>query len=453
MSALYVYMSAFFIKFFGMETFVFRIPAVIFSAITIIFSSLIVKRAYGKNWALVNAFVFCLLPYFTMQSRFGLDCNIMLGAACFCIYMTMLAIEKNKTWFYLLTGCFWGIAFYTYVLSYIVFSVFLLMIIVHQMIKKNFKILYIIPPMAVIAFPLVVMVWITVFDMETVHIGCFTIYKIAKSRAGEFSLHNIPMNFIHMIQMIFTYDEYPCTAFPEFYTLYKISIPICIIGLIYVICKGIRKKNTESTVGLFMLFFLLAEILPGCFREKTCIYNMNAVYVSLLYLLISGLVCIYRGCASIGKNKIKHLGKFVTGGILVCYLVNFYHFTQFYFNVYPNSVYSFYLFTDRLDSVVGSFDKYIQPDSQYPIYIDAYYLYYLIEKRTDPYTVPIDYNGMDRYGSIHFISEFSAMPEQIDQNSIYVVFWWHQDYLDLLRGYDFTEEQRGNFVCFFPENM
>ncbi|MCM1468765.1 MAG: glycosyltransferase family 39 protein, partial [Alistipes sp.] len=123
MSALYVYMCAFLIKFFGMETFVFRIPAVIFSAVTIIFSSLIVKRAYGKNWALVNAFLFCLLPYFTMQSRFGLDCNIMLGAACVCIYMTMLAIEKNKTWFYLLTGCFWGIAFYTYVLSYIIFSV------------------------------------------------------------------------------------------------------------------------------------------------------------------------------------------------------------------------------------------------------------------------------------------------------------------------------------------
>ncbi len=166
----------------------------------------------------------------------------------------------------------------------------------------------------------------------------------------------------------------------------------------------------------------------------------------------SGLVCIYRGCGYVCKNKIKHLGKVVTEAILVCYIVCFYHFAQFYFNVYPKSVYSFYLFTDRLDAGVGSYDKLIQPDSKYPVYIDAYYLYYLIEKRTNPYTVPITYNGMDRYGSINFISEYSAMPEQIDLNSSYVVFWWHQDYIDMLRDYEFEEEQRGNFLCFFPKN-
>lgn len=136
-SAAYVYLCSLCIKLFGMGTIVFRIPAVLFSFITILFSSLIVRKCFNHKWALVNAFLFCLLPYFTMQSRFGLDCNLMLGAATFCIYMTLFTIEKNRTWMYPILGLCWGLSLYTYVLSYLVFPIFLTLTLTYYLLTKK----------------------------------------------------------------------------------------------------------------------------------------------------------------------------------------------------------------------------------------------------------------------------------------------------------------------------
>ena len=55
-SALYVYLTAFLIKIFGLNLFVVRLPSIIFSVLAIIFSYLTVKKLKNTNTALLFLF-------------------------------------------------------------------------------------------------------------------------------------------------------------------------------------------------------------------------------------------------------------------------------------------------------------------------------------------------------------------------------------------------------------
>lgn len=334
MSAMYVYLCAFCIKFLGTRTLAFRIPAIIFSAVTMIFSSLIVKKMWGKNWAFINAILFCFLPYFTCQSRFGLDCNIMLGAGTFCVYMTIIALEKNNKWFYCVSGLCWGIALYTYVLSYIVFSLFLFLILLVQIKRKNYKPMLMIPPMVIISIPLIAMVIINVFKIETITTKFFTIYRLTLDRVDEFGGSSLFQLFFANLKRIFTYDGFPGSAFPEYYTLYPLSIPICAIGyfssLYYLFIK--KYDETKKNIVYIMHFYTLAMMVLMFARENT-IYNLNAIFLPLLFWIINGIYAIME---LVTKVVFKEKFKFIPIGIIMAgYLYYFAGFANFYFNVFP----------------------------------------------------------------------------------------------------------------------
>lgn len=461
-SAAYTYLCAFFIKILGMKTIAFRMPAVIFSFITMIFSSLIVKKCYGKQWAFLNAVLFCILPYFTMQSRFGLDCNLMLGAAAFCIWMTIEMLEKNKTWMYILTGIFWGLGLYTYVLSYLVFPVFLLLIFIwlaisrirgvkHENIAEiTFgKICMIVLPMVIVSLPLIVMVIINTFDLNMIRTKYFTIYKLENSRAGELSVFNIKKNIIKVLCMIFTYDSAPFDAFPNFYTMYPISIPICIVGFLY----GIYRINSDRKRKIFgrdtiviqiMIFYFLAQILTGSAQNASSIYRMNGVFVSMLFLLVSGFYAIYQFVIKIWKKVSLSCMTIII--ILSIFIWYFFRFSNFYFNTYPNTIYSYYLFSARLDKVVGAFDIPIQT---YKTYFDTYYLYYMIEKQMNPYLAEFTYKEMNQFGDITFNSMYTAFPEDINQYDIYVISRWDTNTIDLLSSYPFEQYWTEDYIIFY----
>lgn len=448
MSAMYVYLCVFFIKLFGMHTFVFRIPAIIFSLITIVCTSLIIRKMYGNIWALINGFLFCVLPYFTLQSRYGLDCNIMLGAASLCFLATITAIEKDKKSYYVFAGILWGMALYTYVLSYIIFPVFLCMVFIHQLSKKNYKILLMLPGMMILAIPLIIMVIINVFELGTVKLGNFTIYQLQHNRATEFefSIGSLVNNFLYNIKIMFTWDGYPVNAFPKYFTLYKISIPVCVIGFLYGVFSVVTKryKNDKiKNINLYMLFYTLAMFVLCAIRHN-CIYNLNSIYMALLFWIITGIYFIYEITCRIAKRSLA--GKISVIAILFWYSVCFVDFSNYYFNVYDETL---LYFTNRLDSVVGTFGDKISENASYKIYIDAYYLYYLIERRTDPYIAQIQPEGLDNFGSIVTVSVTSQLPMEIDENNIYVVNRNNYDYLNHISNYKFEEYWVENYIVFY----
>ena len=303
--------------------------------------------------------------------------------------------------------------------------------------------------MIIIAIPLITMIIINVFNLETLRTDYFTIYRLQNERVAEFSFRNFPSRFITLLQTLFTCDTAPFDALDGFNTLYTISIPFCIIGFLYCIVtlyNNIRNKtwNQKSEIITIMLFYLLAQLVVGCAISSASIYQMNGIYCSLLFLLVCGLYAIFLNIKLLFKKIIiAHVSLIL---IMSIYIFNYNKFHEYYFNVYPNSIDSIYLFTPRLDEVLGTFDIKIQT---YPTYIEAYYLYYMLEKRVDPYLAQIPLEGLTSYETITFQSPTTTLPMPIDLDKVYVINHWNQEYIDLLSMYPFEQCWTDDYIIFY----
>ncbi len=438
-SAAYVYLCAACIKLFGMDTWVFRIPAVLFSLAAFIFSSLLVNKVLGKKCAFLNAFLFCVLPYYTMMSRFGLDCNLMFGAGTFAIWLTVKALEKDKLWLYFVCGTVWGLSLYTYVLSYIVFPLIILFVVIFMIARGKYKgVIVFTVPLLILALPLIAMVVINVFDLSTIRTSFFTIYKLKNERADELSLIEIPRNILPVLKMLFTTDSAPFDALEKFGTVYWLSVPFFIIGIIYSAAISISKREKTCLVSLLMFIYFIVELLLGAAKSNVAIYNLNGIYLPVLYFIVYGFKAVYK-CT-------VYLSKGIIAACLVLYVVSFVKFEDYYLNKYPASIESNYLFSGRLNEVLDVFDVSIRT---YPTYIDAYYLYYMLEKRINPYEVQLT-EDFARYDTITFSSvntEFDA--DEIEKYDLYVMNRWSVNEIELLSKYSYDTFWTEDYVIFY----
>ena len=102
-SALYAYSVAFLLKFFDYSIWIVRLPGVILSSITFFVGYVTLSEILNsKKIGLFFSFLFTILPYFIMQSRFGLDCNLMMGMSSIVLYSIhkMITIPSPKTYFF-----------------------------------------------------------------------------------------------------------------------------------------------------------------------------------------------------------------------------------------------------------------------------------------------------------------------------------------------------------------
>ena len=154
-SSLYTYLAAILIKIFGFSLFIIRMPAFIFSIIYIIIAYLITKEFKNKKLAILMEFLIVICPWHFMQSRWGLDCNLMSSLMLLSIY---LLLKAKKTIGYILAGISFGITLYSYAVSYLIIPVFLVLILIYLLYIKKIKIRNIIAlgiPIAILAIPLI----------------------------------------------------------------------------------------------------------------------------------------------------------------------------------------------------------------------------------------------------------------------------------------------------------
>ena len=136
-SAMYTYLGAILVKIFGYSLFLIRIPAVLFGLLTLIFGTLLAKEIGGKRFSVLIALLITICPYFLMASRWGLDCNLMLGLFTVSIYTLLKAIKCGKIKLYVLSGILFGLTLYTYALSYIIIPLVLLGIVIYLIYTKK----------------------------------------------------------------------------------------------------------------------------------------------------------------------------------------------------------------------------------------------------------------------------------------------------------------------------
>lgn len=224
-SALYAYMTMFLIKLFGLSILTIRLPAVIISISTFFIGyKSITDILNSKYYGYLFALLFTILPYFIMQSRFGLDCNLMMGLSSMMLYFIHKMIKVRSKCSYFLAGLFSGLILYTYALSYIVMPIFLIIIVLYMMWTKTLKLRYVpffIIPLLILAFPLILMVFVNSMDFDPIKFIGITVPKLPNYRGSGFTITKFSENLKLIIKSVFMYDQLTYNSFIKFYTIIR----------------------------------------------------------------------------------------------------------------------------------------------------------------------------------------------------------------------------------------
>lgn len=452
-SALYAYSVAFLLKFFDYSIFIVRLPGVILSLITLVIGYLSLSEILNsKKFGLLFSFLFTILPYYIMQSRFGLDCNLMMGMSSIVLYVVHRMIMNPSPKSYFIAGFFSGLILYTYALSYVVMPLFLLFVLIVMLRTKTLVLkhsYYFILPLFLLALPLLLMVAINTFDLNQLNILGFTIPKLPRYRGSGFTLSNMWFNLKYVIKSVFMYDQLTYNTFIRFYTLYKLSIPFSMIGIIKGFMDLIKsiKLRQYNPITLFWLFALAEFILGLIMIEQPNANKLNGIFYSILVLTVYGLYWVNEYL----KNWIKsnNILKGLQIILIFVYSLNFISFAQYYYIEYKYDIYPQTLFThtysDELDYINSKNNKNLTVFTESNIHSNYQGdIYYRLSAKVSPY----DYNRYvteDGYKNIVF-----GLPDTIEKNAYYIVLKINNAFLELIDNDSFNRIEFNEYYVFEP---
>ena len=460
-SALYAYLTAALIRISGdVNPWIIRLPGALIGMLGYFSGVAIIRKCMGEKWGLLSSFLLASFPYFIMQSRFGLDCNLLLGISTFGIWMLLKAEEKKKMIFFILAGIVWGFCYYTYALGYLGNTLFLGAVLLYWLYHKritwknafSFGI-----PILLMVWPLVLMLVINSLGMDELVIGPFTIPHLPQYRGEELSFSNVWGQFCAAWEAILTQDGLSYNALDSFYTMYRISIPFAIIGAIRmtidIIKDMIHRRYARYHIFCFLLYaWLLVGIITG---SGPNINRLNGIFLALLICVLYGMRYSFRAFKDWMERRpvkkdslkeallsVKYLDRKIVAIILVVYLCCFASFFHYYFFVYPQDVYPQDFFADTCKDIID----FIEVGTGEPkvVYMDASYIYYLLSAEVNPYEAGLTETYPETYWKYVF-----HLPEEIDENAIYIIRETNTDYKSRLQEMSFDVYRSGMYECYY----
>ena len=442
-SILYCLLCVLSFRLFGISTMAIRLPAVFFSVLTLIYGLRLVRLCWKKDRKreILVAVLFVLVPYFTQNSRYGLDCNLMLGSSTVFLFYFFKAIDSGKIRWYLVSGICAGVVLYSYILSYVILPVFLLISLFYLLwIRKVnwYGVLAFGVPFLILAFPLLLVQIVNLFGWEEMELGIFTIPRLSNYRTSEFTVSGIFRNFLKTVKCLLRDGELIFDAFPQYGTFYLLSVPFLGIGGIAALIaagKGIRQKRPDWSV--FFICWLSLFVILGCFLggDGPLTYRFNAAFFVLLLVLAEGILTVTKLA---GKY-----GKIVLGTTGILYAVCFGFYFHYYFYVYPDSVYPQYGFQPALFGVVEYNEGHPEMLKDRAVYLCLNYgaaEYYGLAAQVLPEEYYVNrQRDATRYENVFFINDTE---QELDKNGCYIVWETYDGFLNYLEENGFRKEQK-----------
>lgn len=419
-SALYAYVAALFIKFMGLNIIAIRLPGVIFSLITLFAGEKIVKRAFGDDSvaAYVYPVLFTCCPAFVMSARFGLDCNLMLGATTLFIYRLIKAVDTGKAKDYAVAGFLSGISLYTYAICYAIMPLFLLGIFIVLLIEKKLNILRVVAfalPLGILALPLIVTQYVNITGSDSIVFGIITMPALTFYRGGEIIAPTLT-GFISALKSCFLFDSLDYNSIPAYGTMYYITIPFIVVGIVITIIRIAGKIKTKEAIALiapllwFFIELLIGSMLGG---DGPNVNKMNGIFFTLAFFAAAGADFIFK---LISKNKRLCIG---LGALLSSVFIAISgSFFAKYLGSYSDNLYLFQKPLDEAIRILESEEEFA--DKQIVVIHDNQpyippYIYYLLGTKMSPY----EFN----MGDTSFYARYLFYtPEELSPDYVYLLY-------------------------------
>lgn len=346
-SPLYTYLVVLLIKTIGKGSLslgLLRFPGLLFSMLTVIFGALMIKQVFqNRKVTLIGALLLTVCPYFIMHGRGALDCHLMLGCCTVSLYFLIKYVNTNRLRELILYSISFGLVMYSYALAYLVVPVFLCIVSLYLLYMKKITIKRILLSalcVCLTSLPILLFIFTLLFDLKPFQFLCFQITPVSQGRLNEINSSDFIPRIINILKITLTYGSIRHETLPKFYTMYPVSIPFIILGMLqsfYLSILGLIKKNFHFE-SIFLLFFLSCLITAGSVSMSytSCTWHANYFFIAYLFFLVSGLLMV---CRFLYRYK-----KIYIITMLCCYFMWAGSFIHYYFsvfslsNVYPNSL-------------------------------------------------------------------------------------------------------------------
>lgn len=480
-SVMYCYLAIPFVMAGGFNAAMARIPGLIFSMITGVVGFALIKKIRGRAAGLIYLFLFAALPYFTQSGRVALDCNLMLGCVVIILYILEFSLRQDEKalWCYLLLGIVTGISLYSYALSNMILPLFFLLLYPFlRLFGKKIslrQILIFFIPAFVIAVPLILVQVVNIWELPDMMIGPFTIPRIHFYRLTEISFSEIRPNITYIYQSLFTSDNQEFDSFPQFGSLYIISLPMIVAGGVITLVRCVRamKKKVLIFDGVILLFtfvmFAIALVLLG-----VTTYRINAVFFGLTFLIMVPIeACLKAWSRAVGTKSRGHNEGETSGAkadkrgiavkrtpskqgvwlgalgvlILCAYTVYAALFINYYFTRYEFEHYPQRLFAENPREVfefLEEQDETVRERLTYMGGVNEAYAYYLLSMGISPYEYDVNEWGNNGDGE-RFL--FYA-PEPYTADANYVFYVPDEETDGALKAIGFTRHDVGAYAVY-----
>lgn len=422
-SAMYTYLALICCKIFGESLLVLRIPAVLNICVIFIFGYKIVNHLY-KNTKINMLFcLFCtIFPYFIINGRIALDCNLMLGFSTMFLWFLIQAIHSDKWYYFLIAGICGGFVFYTYAISYITVPLFVILSGIYLIRHKKItiaKIFIFLVPIVLLGMPLLTIQIINIFDLPEINILGITLSNFESPRHSDIGIQNVLAHLIVYGKYILFGEEISLMTSTIYCgNFYIVSIPFMFIGLVNIL------KGKEFSEKKFIVFWLLSTFLTiMLIKQGIRGYQTNALMFGCIILIIDGIVFAVE---KITHSKLKHVFIYL---LIVLYILSFGgFFYHYYCGAYNDNVY-FY------ENSNTDFSEVIQDvEDGTTVYCAVKSVYYKLALNKDPIENPFVYERTyNEYGECISLREkiyendnfvfdnLGGFLNNIDYNAIYII--------------------------------
>lgn len=419
-SVLYGYLSAILINIYGLSIYTIRLPGIILSVLTGVIGFKITEKVFRSFYfGLLFLFVFTITPYFIMQSRFGLDCNLMMGVSSLVLYSLDRMLLSDKTIDSIVAGIVSGSILYTYALSYIVMPIFLIFLLLYiwQIRKlKLKKVILFTSTLIIVALPLITLVVVNYLKLGTIRFLWFTIPQLPGFRGSEIVFDLVSENFMRVVNSVLFYDWLPYNTFSHHLTLYRISVFFVVLGVMLGFINIIKHTlNREYSMIDIIWLFGLANFVMGLMigGDQPNTNKLNGIFFSIAMLLVYGIFHCYKKVEKWNYS----MSKVFLVVLMLTYSYHFISFSRYYYFRYQYEINPQYLFAHPFEDAYQFLSTHI--DEATDIFIEPNYngyVFFLLSSQISPFDFNINLNGTKKYRNYHF-----ELPHDIYAENIYLV--------------------------------
>lgn len=386
-SVLYAYLALPFVKFLGLSVEAYRLPMALIGGFTLLFFYWTLRKTQ-KN----VLFIFCVSVFFAInpwhiiKGRFGMDCNIFPDLLLIGICIILIAYYLESTFqqltLYVLGFAMIVLSAYGYAVSWLALPFLYSMLLWHLFKSQKINLKTVMGSIIVsfvIVLPLLLFVYVLVFDGDQFQIGQMTITKLGAGRHETTTLFATDNFFLTLLSNIknagrlcvFGVDNMAANALPIYGIFYNIiSWPFLIYGLY----KSRKKKNPLT---IFFLIWLISS-LPIIILVEPNINHWNILWFPVIYFTGYG---VYLLAEKLKENQILFLS---------IYSIFFVVFLYTYFDKRIYNPFNSYTFKGEIEFCQSqNFDKVYYPND----IIHSFILFYAPIDPSEFATTRIDKDG------------------------------------------------------------